>query len=420
MFHSPILARALLCAAPLLFVAADWPQFRGPGSRAVSPDEVPTTWDDTKNIVWKTELPGPGSSSPIVLGDRVYVTSYSGYGLKRHKPGEIENLKRHLVAVDRASGQIVWDTPIAAKTPEQEYSGFETEHGYASSTPTTDGERLYVFYGRSGVYAFDMDGELLWEADVGTGTHIWGTGTSPVVHENVLIVNASIESGSVVGLDKTTGKELWRATGALSSWGSPKVVEAPGGAEIVVLVKARVLGLDPATGEQLWQCALEDDGACSTAVSEDGIVYATSGGGKKFMLAIRAGGRGDVTQSHVVWKQDVGSNIPSPILHNGRIYDVDNRGRAVCLNAETGEIVYRERLPKPGIIYASPVAAGNQLYVVSRRRGTFVLPAADEFEVLAQNKFTSDKSQCNGSPAISDGRLFLRSDKMLYCIGDES
>ena len=221
------IGRAVLCVAPLLFVAADWPQFRGPASAGVSPDEVPTEWDDTRNIVWKTELPGPGSSSPIVLGDRVYVTCYSGYGLKRNRPGEIENLKRHLVAVDRSSGEIVWDTPVAAKTPEQEFTGFETEHGYASSTPTTDGERLYVFYGRSGVYAFDMQGELLWEADVGTATHIWGTATSPLVHDDVVIVNASIESGSIVGLDKATGKEVWRTTGAITSWGSPTLVEAP-------------------------------------------------------------------------------------------------------------------------------------------------------------------------------------------------
>ena len=183
-------------------------------------------------------------------------------------------------------------------------------------------------------------------------------------------------------------------------------------------MKGHVLGLHPATGKQLWEYTLDDDGPCSTPIVQDGVVYAAFGGSKKTMLAIRAGGRGNVNESHLVWKQDVGSNIPSPVLHEGRIFDVDNRGRAVCLDAETGEVLYRARLPKPGLIYASPLAAGKQIYVVTRRRGTYVLPSSAEFEVLAQNKFTEDKTQCNGSPAVSDGRLYLRSDKMLYCIGE--
>ncbi len=413
--------RAFICAAPLLFVAADWPQFRGPGSQGTSDESgIPVEWSDDTNVVWKTELPGRGSSSPIILGDRVYLTAYSGYGLDRHKPGELSELKRHLVAVDRANGNIVWDTSVAAKTPEQEYSGFETEHGYASSTPVTDGKQIYAFYGRSGVYAYDLQGRQLWDSEVGVKTHIWGTATSPLLYDNLVIVNASIESDALVALDKSDGYEVWRAEGLGPNWGSPTLVQLPGGdVELVLLVEGSVLGFDPGTGERLWSCKLAEDGPCSTPVSAGGIVYVT-GGQKKAVLAIRAGGRGDITDSHVLWKQDVGSNIPSPVLHAGHIYVIDNRGRAYCLDAESGEVLYRERLPKSGLIYASPLAAGDRIYLVTRRRGTFVLPASPEFKVLAKNQFSSDSSQFNASPAIGEGRMFIRSDQSLYCIGDGS
>ena len=192
---------------------ADWLQFRGPGGSGIAPDKnTPLTWSGTANLAWKTEMPGAGAASPIVVGDKVLVTCYSGYGLDKDDPGEQKNLKRHVVCADRRSGKILWQRDIEATLPEAAYQGpFITLHGYASSTPISDGKLVYVFLGRSGVYAFDLDGKQQWKADVGKGTYGWGTGTSPVLHKDLLVVNASVESQSLVALNKKTGAEVWKA-----------------------------------------------------------------------------------------------------------------------------------------------------------------------------------------------------------------
>ena len=398
--------------------AEDWTQFRGPGSAGVSEElSLPTSWSGEENVVWKTKLPGPGSSSPITLGDKIYLTCYSGYGVDKMNPGDIANLKRHLICLDRSSGQILWDSPVAAKLPEQAYIGFQQQHGYASSTPVTDGQNLYVYYGRSGVYAFDLEGKELWNTEVGTGTHVWGTATSPVVFGDLVIVNASIESGALVALNKQTGREAWRAEGVLETWGSPSLVELPDGeTELVVTTKGSVQGFEPATGEKLWTCASPDYTVCTTPISENGIIYAT-GGRKKELLAIRAGGRGDVTDTHVLWKQDIGSNIPSPVLYEGKIYDVDSRGLGMCVDAATGEVIKRERVPDAGGVYASLTAADGKLYLITREKGAFVLAAGDDLDVIAHNEIKTDSSIFNASPIVSRGELLIRSDENLYCIG---
>ena len=404
--------------APVVSLAADWPQFRGPGSLGAS-DELglPTTWSDNENIVWKTKLPGPGSSSPITTGDRILLTCYSNYGVSKKEPGEIGKLQRHLVCLDRSSGQILWDRTVEPKLPEQQYKGFQQQHGYASSTPATDGLNVYAFFGRAGVYAFDLEGKQLWRADVGSGIHQWGSAASPVLFENLVIVSAAIESGSLVALDKETGREVWRAEDIKDTWGTPVLVDLPaGGQELVLIIRGQIVGFNPASGERLWSCESPDYFVCGTPVSKNGIVYA-SGGQKKKMLAIRAGGRGDVTETHVIWQQDVGSNIPSPVLYEGRIYDVDSRGVTISLDAATGEIGPKSRVPNSGTIYASMLAADGKLYVTTREKGVFVLAAGSELEVLAHNELSSDESIFNGSPAVSRGELLIRSDQYLYAIG---
>ena len=407
-----------LAVTPVFLMAADWSQFRGPGSLGVSGESgLPTTWSDNENIVWKTKLPGPGSSSPITTENRILLTCYSNYGASKEAPGEISQLRRHLVCLDRSGGQILWDSTVEPKLPEQAYEGSQQQHGYASSTPVTDGQHVYVFFGRAGVYAFDLDGKQLWQTDVGSGIHIWGTATSPVLYENLLILNAAIESGALVALDKQTGREVWRAEGIKDSWGSPSLVDAPGGdQELVLIVNDQVVGFNPASGERLWWCPSPYDVVCTTPLCQNGIVYAT-GGRKVEMLAIRAGGRGDVTDSHVIWRQNVGSTIPSPVLYEGRIYDVDSRGITISLDAETGEIAPKGRVPNSGTIYASVLAADGKLYVTSREKGVFVLAADPQLEVLAHNELSSDESIFNGSPAVSRGELLIRSDQYLYAIG---
>ncbi len=412
-----------LCAAVLVvfFVSADWPRFLGPEGNATSTDTgLPVSWSSSENIVWKTKLPGFGTSSPITLGERIYLTCYSGYGVDADEAGEMENLKRHVLCLDRDSGDIVWDVTAEVKQPEQEYRGYMGRHGYASNTPISDGERLYVFFGKSGVFAFDLDGGQLWQTDVGSQTNGWGSATSPVLFEDVVIINASVESGALVALDKKTGDEVWRASGMKSSWSTPALIDAPDGkTEVVVSIKGQLLGFDPATGEKLWNCDAVDDYVCPAVVAHDGIVYATGGRRPPTTVAVKAGGRGDVTESHVVWSVSIGSKIPTPIIHEGHMYVVSNDFTAYCLDLETGEQVYRERLRGRGEIYASPVLADGQIYAVSRESGTFVLAARPKFEQLAHNDLSPDTSTFNATPAISRGQLLIRSDRFLYCIGQK-
>ncbi len=393
-------------------LGADWKQFRGPGGQGVSGEtNLPATWSDNENLAWKVPLPGYGASSPITLGGRVYVTCYSGYAVEGAESADLDDLQRHVVCLDQATGRIHWNKTVEVKPGE---SKRVRDHGYAGGTPVTDGEKLYVFFGRGGVFAFDLDGNQLWDTEVGTGVHGWGSATSPVLYKDFVIVNASIESNSLVALDKRTGKEVWRVAGMRRSWSTPLLVDTPGGKqELVVSVHSRILGFDPANGEELWSCAGIQDYVCPSVVSKNGVVFAI-GGRRATAIAVRAGGRGDVTESHKLWEKAVGSNVTSPVIQGDHLYWVSHRGIAYCLKLADGEEVYRERI-NIGRVYASATAADGKLYVVSRQRGAVVLAAKPEFEQLAHNKLDDD-SIFNASPAISGGKLFVRSDKHLYCI----
>jgi outer membrane protein assembly factor BamB len=396
--------------------AADWLQFRGSGGLGISPEkDLPTTWEGTKNVVWKRELPGPGGSSPITLENRVFITCYSGYG--SGKGGDPADLRRHLLCLDRRTGEVKWTREVPAKGPETRYGGFITQHGYASSTPVTDGERVYVFFGKSGVFAYDPDGKQLWEASVGTGTDGWGSASSPVLYKELVIVNAGVESGALVALNKTNGEQVWKYSGIRRSWATPTLVDVKNGKpELVLSVPSKIIGLDPENGKELWHCEGINDYICPSVVAKDGIVYAI-GGRAATALAVRAGGRGDVTESHRLWKKSVGSNVTSPVVVGDYLYWVSDSGVAYCLRTDTGEKEYGDRVPGAGRVYASAVAAGGKLYVVSRDKGTFVLAAKPKLEVLAHNTLSDDQSIFNGSPAVSGEQLFLHSDKCLYCIG---
>lgn len=399
--------------------AADWLQFRGPGGLGIAQDSgLPATWDDAKNVLWKTELPGPGASSPIVVGKKVLLTCYSGYGSPGRKGEEMEGLKRHLVCIDRSSGKLLWSSEVAAPLPEEEYQSYQALHGYASSTPVSDGERAYVFFGKAGVFAFDLDGKQIWQAGVGDRTHGWGSATSPVLYKDLVIVNAGVESGALVALRKGDGKEAWRKEGMARSWSTPLLFEA--GGRLAVSVHRRLLAFDPGTGEELWRCEGIQDYVCPSLIRHQGVVYAI-GGRSSTALAVRAGGKGDVTKTHLGWTIKRGSNVSSPVHHDGHLYWAsESRGIVYCASAADGKLVYEERLqPAPDRIYASPLLADGKIYYVSRTRGTYVLEARPAFKLLAQNTMKDDPSVFNSSPAVSDGQLFLRSDRFLYCIGEK-
>jgi outer membrane protein assembly factor BamB len=344
------------------------------------------------------------------LGDRLYVTCYSGYGLDPENPGNQEDLTLHVVCLTNR-GKIIWDEHVQPKLPE---SKGVRDHGYAGATPATDGEHLYVFFGKSGVFKFDLNGKQLWQADVGEGIHGWGCGTSPVLHGDLVIVNASVESGSLVAINKDSGKEVWRAGGMDASWNTPHLVDPGNGRhELVVSVRNKILAFDPETGEELWECAGIEDYVCHSIVSHNGVVYVIGGRNSK-AIAIRAGGRGDVTESHRVWKKNAGANVCSPVVHDGHLYWVSDRNKvAYCMRMTDGELMYEKRFPDQP--YASPLVGDGKLYIVTRNGGTYVLASKPEFQQLAHNKFDDD-STFNASPIVADGKLFLRSDRFLYCI----
>ncbi len=392
-------------------LAENWPQFRGPGGLGISKEQdLPVIWSETNNVAWKTAMPGYGSSSPIALDGKLYVTCYSGYGMAS-KSGSMEDLALHLVCVDGKTGTIIWNKRIKPTLPE---SNRVRDHGYAAQTPVTDGEYLYVFFGKSGVFKFDLKGNQIWQTSVGTKTHGWGCGTSPVLYDNLVIVNASVESKSLVAIDKNTGKEAWRSGGMDSSWNTPHLVELSNGKhELAVTVKAWILGFDPKTGDELWRCEAIPDYVCPSIISHKGILYALGGRTSK-AIAVRSGGRGNVTNTHKIWQADVGSNVCSPVVHDSHLYWVSDRNQtAYCLSLANGTVKYSEKVGSQP--YASTLLADGRLYIVTRNGGTLVLAAKPQFEQLAHNKL-EDRSTFNASPIVCNGTLILRSDENLYGI----
>ena len=411
-----LLSLWVLAFAPSPASSADWPQFRGPTGQGTSPEtSLPVEWGPDKNIAWKIPLPGPGGSSPAVFGDRIYLTCYRGYNEPGNR-GEMSDLERLLLAIDRKTGNVLWTTPTRARLPEQE--SIRDEHGYATSTPAVDRDGIVVFYGKGGVHAFTHDGKPQWDADVGTGLNGWGSAASPVIHGDLVLINASVESETLFALDRKSGKVRWKADGIRESWNTPVIVKSDTGREeLIVAIFGKVLAFDPATGKPLWNCDTDIGWyMVPSVVAEKGVVYCI-GGRSGGSLAIRAGGSGDVTRSHRLWVGKKGSNVSSPVFLDGRLYFAHEQlGIAHCADARTGEILYEERLPRGGQIYPSTVLGDGKVYFTSRTGKTFVVAAGPEFKLLATNEL-GDRSLFHASPAIADGHLYIRSDRMLYSIG---
>ncbi len=439
----PIAVAAISWVCSDTLHAADWTRFRGPNGTGVSAEDekVPDRWSETENLKWRIELPGPGLSSPIVVGDRVFLTCWTGYGIDRQDPGQQEDLKLHLVCLDRKSGNTIWSKTIDPVLPDDEYRGMFAENGYTSHTPVSDGERVFAFFGKSGVVAFDLDGNELWRKSVGTESDPmgWGSASSPILYKDMVIITAAAESESIVALKKENGEEVWRQpAGYLSgTWGTPILVDvADDRQDLVLAIPGEIWALNPNDGKLRWYCkGIESNSMCSSVIAHDGIVYAVGGrGGGR--LAVRAGGKGDVTNSHILWSEKDQGRISTPIFADGRIFWINSK-TLNCIDAATGKRLYRSRLtggtatesatdaPSAGgrrgrggrgQDYSSPVIADGKIYYVTRSGDCYVIKAGPKFEQLAKNQFGADSGEFSATPAISNGELFVRSSKYLYCI----
>jgi outer membrane protein assembly factor BamB len=401
------------CSVPhSSLLSADWPRFRGPEGDGVSSDaNVPTRWSDTNNLKWKLKLPGKGFASPIVVGDYVFVTSYSA------AKGDLSDLKRHLLCVGRHKGNVVWSKVVRSTARENRGPSFGTDHGFASHTPVSDGKHVFVLFGNSGVMAFDLKGNELWKRDVGKeNASLFGSAASPILYKDRLIVTAAAESETIRALDKMTGKELWKTEASSLSrcYCTPIIVKNKNGEDdLVISVPYELWSLNPDNGKLKWYAETKvDTNSCPSLVTNDGIVYVIGGrsGGR---AAIRLGGKGDVTKSNVLWSTNGGSYVPSPVFHEGNLYWINDRGVAYCVDAKTGKEVTKKRIG--GQFYASVVLIKDKLYAVSRFGGTYVLEATPKLTQLAHNEL-SDQSDFSASPAVSNGQLILRSDRYLYCV----
>jgi outer membrane protein assembly factor BamB len=351
-----------------------------------------------------------------------------------------------VICVDRGTGAILWDKQIDTVDGEDEYTGIGVPaHGYASHTPVSDGKHVFAFLGKSGVVAFDLEGNQIWQVSVGTGSddRRWGSGSSPILYENLVIVPAIAESVAIIALDKTTGVEVWRqeADGLRSCWGTPAIVKSGDENDLVIAVPGEIWGLNPENGKLRWLSTGAPGDSCYTSVAVDnsGTIFASaggrSGGGS---VAVKGGGTGDVSETHLIWENRDQAGFGSPIVANDTMF-LFSRGIATLVDAKTGKQINKLRLkadsdPAPaeensedrprggrgggGMSgdYASPVIANGKLYYIKSNGETFVFSADPEFKQLAVNRLTDDDETFSGTPAISDSQLFLRSDKHLYCI----
>jgi len=415
----------LLCVA-ITTNSADWRQFRGPNASGIAKNaNPPSEWDGQRNLKWRATLPGPGTSSPIIVGNRIFVTCYTGYGDGSN--GRMEDLQRRLLAFDRKNGNELWQKSVKAALPEDNYNGYLTEHGYASHTPTSDGENVYAFFGKSGVHAYDMNGTRKWSYYVGrrSNNRRWGSAASLMLHDGKLIVNAADEARAIIALDPTTGSEIWKAPGdgLELAFGTPIVVDHDGRESLLIALPQELWGINPENGRLRWLAETGIPGNVSPSVVQGGgLVYAFGGYPTRATVAVKTGGSRDVSQSHKIWRISKTTYVPTPIYHDGHLYFVNDQGFAYCIHGSTGDIVYEERLPglaggrgrggRP--VYASAVMANGNYYAVTRQAGTYVIAAKPQFKVVAQNQIDSDRSQFNATPAIADNEIALRSDSHLH------
>jgi outer membrane protein assembly factor BamB len=394
----------LICATSAVW-AEDWPRWRGPRGDGTSQEtNLPVRWSATDNIKWKTPIPGTGHSSPIVWGDRIFLTSC-------HE----KEMQRLLLCLDRRDGRILWERVVLTAPLEKKHK----LNSYASSTPATDGERVYVSFlggARMQVAAYDFEGKKLWQQSPGEFHSQHGFCSPPVLYKDKVILNGDQDhpDAFLVALDKATGSERWRAPRpGIRSYCPPLIVEAAGRTQLVLSGANSVASYDPDSGRQLWVIDGPTEQFVASFVYADGLLFMTSGYPDFHMLAIRPDGTGNVTDTHVAWRHTRGAGyVPSPVAWGHYFFNVKDDGLASCLETRTGARPWTERLGPHHS--ASPVAADGHLYFTDDEGVTYVLKAGPVFEAVARNRLGE---HCYASPAVSRGNIFIRTSGHLWCIG---
>lgn len=421
--------------------AADWPHWRGPNGNGVAPDAtLPVRWSAAENVAWKSPMAGAGVSTPIVSGDRVYVTSQIGAGVRR--PGNHPRLVQGadaaaqgeraieaagggdpsrttfvVEALARADGKRLWERRIDATG---DLTPVHDKHNLATPSPVTDGTLVFAWFGTGQLVALDRGGAIVWQRHLaienGAFDIQWGHGSSPVVHGDHLILLCDQPARSyLLAVDKKTGKDVWKADRGKgrSSYSTPLVISGAFGTEIVVNSTERIDAYDAKTGAHLWHAGETSRFAVPTPVFQHGVIYASRGYRSGPYMAITPGGRGDVTKTHVAWNVATGAPYVSSLLYyEGLVYMANDVGVLTAVDAATGERVWQERVE--GVFSASPVAGGGHVYFVSENGDTVVVKAARAPQIVARNALGE---RVVASPAISNGRMFVRTDQHVFAIG---
>jgi outer membrane protein assembly factor BamB len=425
--------------AALASSSDQWPQFRGPQSTGVADDpNLPDAWSATRNVVWKTEIPGGGWSSPVVWGDRIFLTSVisttapeapkKGLYFGGNREGIPTDEHRWMVyALDWKTGKIVWEREVHRGVPATSH---HLKNTYASETPVTDGERVYAYFGNLGLFVFDMEGKPVWSQPWGPfrTRYGWGTASSPVLYKDrIYVVNDNDDRSFLAVLDKRTGKQIWRVErDEASNWSTPYIWENDRRTEIITsgTRKIRAYDLD---GKVLWELGGMSSIVIPTPFSQHGLLFLASGyvnDTVRPVYAVKAGARGDISlkegetsNEYIAWYQrQAGPYNPSPLVYGDYYYTLLDRGIFTCHDARTGREIYgKQRIdPEASAFTASPWASNGKIFALSEDGDTFVIQAGTEFKVLGKNPLDE---MCMATPAISRGSLIIRTATKLYRIG---
>ena len=409
MIHAARVSILLICP---LHIAADWPQFRGPaGDGHATETNLPTTWNETTNVAWKTAIPGKGWSSPVLHRGRLYLTTAVPLDPGSGSAGE---LSLRAVCVDAATGNIVWTNKVftqGATAPK-----IHNKNSHASPTPLVAGNRVFVHFGHQGTACLDLEGQVIWQSTAHSYQPVHGNGGSPVLVNGLLIFSCDgADEPFVVALDAATGKQVWRFDRPGDpvkkfSFSTPAVIEVGGQKQVITPGSGVVNALDPATGREIWRVHHDGYSVIPKPVFGHGLVFVGTGYDAPTVIAIRPNGRGDVTGTHLEWTAKRGApHAPSPLLIGDELYLVSDKGVATCLEAKTGREHWQERLG--GNYSASPVFADGKIYIQSEEGPAIVIAPGKTFHKLADAGF---KERTLASYAVGESALFIRTEKNLY------